>query len=147
VKSCGFYEEGYRVKRHLFTLLAAAAAACALALPATADPGHAKNATHVQAICGTQTVNVVVNGNGPFTPAHVVGSTKMFIPTALNLTFTFTPTNGTPMTNTQNVTKASPTHRGTVTCTIPKQTLESGPQGTATIQGTVTGFFTPAKHG
>jgi hypothetical protein len=27
------------------------------------------------------------------------------------------------------------------------QTLESGPQGTATIQGSVTGFFTPVKHG
>jgi len=134
------------MRRHLFTLLAAAAAAAALALPATADPGHAKNAGHVQAICGTQTVNVVVNGNGKFTPAHVVGSTKMFIPTALNLTFTFTPTNGTPQTNTQNVHKASPTHRGTVTCTIAMQTLESGPQGTATIQGTVTGFFTPVKH-
>jgi len=134
------------VKRHLFTVLAAGAAAGALALPAAADPGHAKNATHIQAICGTQTINVVVNGNGTFTPAHVVGSTKMFIPTALNLTFTFTPTNGTPETDTQNVHKASPTHRGTTTCTIPMQTLESGPQGTATIQGSVTGFFTPVKH-
>jgi hypothetical protein len=134
------------VKRHLLTLFAAGAAAGALALPATADPGHAKNATHIQAICGTQTVNVVVNGNGTFTPAHVVGSTKMFIPTALSLTFTFTPTSGTPQTDTQNVHKASPAHRGTTTCSIPMQTLESGPQGTATIQGSVTGFFTPVKH-
>jgi hypothetical protein len=134
------------MKRHLFTLLAACAAAGALALPALADPGHAKNATHVHAICGSQTVNVVVNGNGTFTPAHVVGSTKMFIPTALSLTFTFTPTGGTAQTNTQNVHKASPAHRGTITCTIPLQTLQSGPQGTATIQGSVTGFFTPVKH-
>jgi hypothetical protein len=134
------------MRRQLFTLLAAGAAAGALALPATADPGHSKNAAHVHATCGTQTVNVVVNGNGTFTPAHVVGSTKMFIPTALNLTFTFTPTNGTPQTDTQNVHKASPTHRGTVTCTVPVQTLESGPQGTTTIQGSVTGFFTPMKH-
>jgi hypothetical protein len=135
------------VKRHLLTLVAAGAAAGALALPAAADPGHAKNAGHIQAICGTQTVNVVVNGNGKFTPAHVVGSTKMFIPTALSLTFTFTPTNGTPETNTQNVHKASPPKHGTIMCTIPMQTLDSGPQGTATIQGSVTGFFTPVKHG
>lgn len=135
------------MKRHLFTLLAAGAAAGALALPATADPGHAKKAAHIQAICGTQTVNVVVIGNGKFTPAHVVGSTKMFIPTALSLTFTFTPTGGTPETNMQNVHKSSPTHRGTTSCTIPMQTLESGPQGTTTIQGSVTGFFTPVKHG
>jgi hypothetical protein len=139
-------EEGYRVKRHLATLLGVGAAAGALALPAAADPGHAKNAAHVQATCGTQTVNVVVNGNGKFTPAHVVGSTKMFIPTALNLTFTFTPTNGMPTSDTQNVKKAGPAHRGTVSCTIPMQTLQSGPQGTATIQGSVTGFFTPVKH-
>jgi len=135
------------VKRHLLTLFAVGATVGALALPAMADPGHSKNATHVQAICGSQTVNVVVNGNGEFTPAHVVGSTKMFIPTALNLTFRFTPTNGAAQTNTENVHKASPAHRGTVTCTIPMQTLESGPQGTTTIQGSVTGFFTPVKHG
>jgi hypothetical protein len=132
------------MKRHLFALLTVSAASVAFALPVSADPGHAKNAGHIQAICGTQTVNVVVNGNGDFTPAHVVGSTKMFIPTALHLTFTFT-VNGTTMTDTQNVAKASPAHRGTTTCTIPMQTL-AGPQGTATIQGSVTGFFTPVTH-
>jgi hypothetical protein len=131
--------------RTLFALLALGAVAGLLALPATADPGHAKNASHVQALCGTQTVNVVVNGNGRFTPAHVVGNTKVFIPTALNLTFTFTPTSGSPIVNTTNVHKASPTKRGAVTCTIPLQTLFSDPQGSTTIQGSVTGFFTPAK--
>jgi hypothetical protein len=131
--------------RTLFALLALGAVAGLLALPAAADPGHAKNASHVQALCGTQTVNVVVNGNGRFTPAHVVGNTKVFIPTALNLTFTFTPTGGSPIVNTTNVQKASPTKRGTVTCAIPLQTLFSGAQGSTTIQGSVTGFFTPAK--
>jgi hypothetical protein len=131
--------------RALFGLLCLGAVAGLLALPAAADPGHAKNASHVQALCGTQTVNVVVNGNGRFTPAHVVGNTKVFVPTALNLTFTFTPTGGSPIVNTTNAQKASPTKRGTVTCTIPLQTLFSGPQGSATIQGSVTGFFTPAK--
>jgi hypothetical protein len=131
--------------RRVFGLLCLGAVAGLLALPASADPGHAKNAGHVQALCGTQTVNVVVNGNGRFTPAHVVGSTKVFIPTALNLTFTFTPTSGTPTVNTDNAQKASPTKRGTVTCTIPLQTLFSGPQGSMTLQGSVTGFFTPAK--
>jgi hypothetical protein len=134
------------MKRHLVMLLALCALAAAFTVSASADPGNAKNAGHVFAMCGTQRVDVVVNGNGTFTPAHVVGSTKMFIPTALNLTFTFTPVNGTPTSNTQNVHKTSPTHRGTVTCTIPMQTLQSGPQGTATIQGSVTGFFTPVKH-
>jgi hypothetical protein len=134
------------MKRHLLTLLAVSAPAFAVALPASADPGHAKNASHVRAICGSQTVDVVVNGNGKFTPAHVVGSTKMFIPTALNLTFAFTPSGGTTTSSTQNIAKSSPTHRGTTTCTIPLQTLQSGPQGTATIQGSVTGFYTPVGH-
>jgi hypothetical protein len=133
------------MRRNLFALIALGAVAGLLALPAAADPGHAKNASHLQALCGTQTVNVVVNGNGKFTPAHVVGSTKVFVPTALNLTFTFTPTSGSPVVDTQNDVKAGPTKRGTVTCTIPLQTLFSGPEGSATIQGSVTGFFTPAK--
>jgi hypothetical protein len=146
--NCGLQDsEEAPVRRHLIALSTAVTVAGLAALPAATDPGHAKNASHVQAMCGTQTVNVIVNGNGKFTPAHVVGSTKMFIPTALHLTFTFTPTNGQPATtNTQNAAKASPTKRGTVTCTIPMQTLNSGPQGSTTIQGSVTGFFTPAKH-
>jgi hypothetical protein len=109
---------------------------------ASADPIHAKNATQIDAMCGTQPVTVVVNGNGEFTPAHVVSSTSVFVPTSFNLTFTFTPTGGAPMPETDMSAKAGPI-KNTVTCTIPLQTLFSGPEGTGTIQGTVTGFFTP----
>ena len=87
-------------------------------------------------------MTVVVNGNGEFTPAHVVGSTSVFIPTAFDTTFTFTPTGGAPMSETDTSAKACPS-KNAVTCTIPLQTLFSGPEGIATIQGTVTGFFTP----
>jgi hypothetical protein len=66
----------------------------------------------------------------------------VFVPTAFDTTFTFTPTGGTPMSQTDMSAKAAPI-KNTATCTIPLQTLFSGPQGTATIQGTVTGFFTP----
>jgi hypothetical protein len=133
------------MRRHLLALIAALGLGGAvLASPASADPIHAKNASQVHALCGTQTVNVVVNGNGKFTPAHVVGSSSVFIPTSLNLTFSFTPAGGGgPFVDTQTAAKASPTKTGTVTCTIPLQTLFSGPEGSATIQGTVTGFFTP----
>jgi hypothetical protein len=109
---------------------------------ATADPINAKNATQISAICGGQPVMVVVNGNGEFTPAHVVGNTSVFIPTAFNITFSFTPTGGTTMSETDTSAKAGPV-KNTTTCTIPLQTLFSGPEGTGTIQGTVTGFFTP----
>jgi hypothetical protein len=109
---------------------------------ATAGPIHAKNATQISASCGGQPITVVVNGNGEFTPAHVVGSTSVFVPAAFDITFTFTPTGGSPMPETDTSAKAAPI-KNTVTCTIPLQTLFSGPDGTATIEGTVTGFFTP----
>ena len=107
-----------------------------------ADPSHAKNATQISATCSGHPISFVVNGNGEFTPAHVIGSTSVFIPTAFDTTFTFTPTGGSPMPETDTSAKAAPT-KNTVTCTIPFQTLFSGPDGTATIEGTVTGFFTP----
>jgi len=134
------------MRRHLLALIAACAFGCAvLAVPASADPIKAKNASHVYALCGTnaQRVDVVVNGNGTFTPAHVLGSTRMFIPTAVHLTFSFTPAaGGGPFVSTTNATKAAPL-TGTVTCTIPLQPLFSGPMGSATIAGSVTGFYTP----
>ena len=137
------------MRRHLLALMAACTLAGAVfASSAGADPIHAKNAAQVHATCGTNTITVVVNGNGTFTPAHVLSSTSpsirttsVFIPTAIHVTFTFTPTGGSPMSDTTDATKAGPA--GTVSCTIPLQTLFSGPQGTATISGSVTGFYTP----
>ena len=129
-------------KRFLTALVCAVGLFAAVAPLASADPANAKNAGHLYALCGGQRVDVVVNGNGEFTPAHVVNSTSVFIPTAFNLTFTFTPTGGSPESETDTSSKHAPIS-GAVTCAIPLQTLFSGPEGTATIQGTVTGFFTP----
>jgi len=116
-----------------------------LAQTASADPTNAKNSQVITAVCGSQQVQVSVNGNGEFTPAHVIGSTAMFVPTAFNLTFSFTPTGGT----TQSETDTSAKHnqaKGTVTCNIPLalNTFPS-PEGTFSLSGTVTGFFTPAN--
>jgi hypothetical protein len=129
--------------RRLLVAAACLAAAAALVPAAVADPTNAKSATQITATCGASSVTVVVNGNGTFSPAHVIGSTSVFIPTAFNLTFTFTPSGGGgPLVDLETSAKAAPIGN-TVTCTIPLQTLFSGPDGTATIQGTVTGFFTP----
>jgi hypothetical protein len=130
------------MKRRFLLAIACLVFAGVIVPVATADPTNAKNATQISATCSGQPITVVVNGNGEFTPAHVIGSTSMFIPTAFNTTFTFTPTGGQPMSETDTSAKAAPI-KNTVTCTIPLQTLFSGPEGTATIQGTVTGFFTP----
>ncbi|HEU4973294.1 MAG TPA: hypothetical protein VFT35_15355 [Gaiellaceae bacterium] len=61
---------------------------------ASADPVNAKNAGFFTAACGSTQLQVVVNGNGVFTPAHVIGSTSVFVPTAFDLTFTFIPSGG-----------------------------------------------------
>jgi hypothetical protein len=130
------------MKRRLLVLVATCAiAAVAMAPTAGADPTNAKNAQLLQAVCGTETVNVVVNGSGEFTPAHLIGSTSVFIPTAFDATFTFTPTGGSTETETDTSAKAAPI-KDTITCTIPFQSFPS-PFGTFTIEGTVTGFLTP----
>jgi hypothetical protein len=130
------------VKR-LVLALSAVVFAVAVASPvAGADPTHAKNSTSITADCGGRTVMVSVNGNGEFTPAHDVASSSVFVPTAFDTTFTFTPTGGTPESEPDTSSKAAPI-RDTVTCDIPLQTLFAGAEGVATIEGTVTGFWTP----
>jgi hypothetical protein len=131
------------MNRRFVVVVACLTFAAAVIVPAAAaDPINAKSSTQISASCSGQPVMVVVNGNGEFTPAHVIGSTSVFIPTAFDLTFTFTPTGGSPESMPDTSAKAGP-FTNTVTCTIPLQTLFSGPQGSATIEGTVTGFFTP----
>jgi hypothetical protein len=69
----------------------------ALAQGAAADPINAKNSLTFPATCDDgQTVQVVVNGNGDFTPGHVVGSTAVFVLQSFNFTFEFTPPGARP---------------------------------------------------
>ena len=139
------------MKRHLLIAALCGAFTAAVVAPvATADPVHAKGAVQITAECPGATVNVVVNGNGKFTPAHVVSSTSptirttsVFVPTALDLTFGFVPSDGSAPTSEENVVSKAAPISNTVTCTIPLQTVFSGPEGTGTIDGTVTGFYTP----
>ncbi len=131
------------MKRHLAAISVAGAFAAALLVPAaSADPVHAKNAFTVQATCGTRTLTAVTNGNGTFTPAHIIGSTAVFVPTKFDLTFTFTPAGSTQTLTDHNTAMKSARVKNTITCTIPLQTFTST-QRTMTIQGSVTGFLTP----
>jgi hypothetical protein len=121
------------------------AAVTVFAQTASADPTNAKNGQTITAFCGSQRVVVSVNGNGEFTPAHVIGSTAVFVPTAFDLTFSFTPTGGTTQSETDTSAKQNQA-KGTVTCAIPAAlNTFTGPDGTFTIAGNVTGFFTPAN--
>jgi hypothetical protein len=128
-----------------FTIVALFAIVFAVfAQAASADPLNAKNASVITANCGATQLLVVVNGNGEFTPAHVIGSTAVFVPTAFNVTFSFTPTGGAPETEMDTSAKAHQPGNA-VTCDLPAAlNTFTSPEGTFTISGTVTGFFTPA---
>jgi len=112
---------------------------------ASADPLNAKNVLIVTANCGTSQLMLAVNGNGEFQAAHVIGKTSVFIPTAFDLTFSFTPTGGTTESDTDTSAKAHQPSNA-VTCELPAAlNTFTSPEGTFTLSGTVTGFFTPAK--
>jgi hypothetical protein len=131
--------------RRVTTIAIAAIALGVFVQTASADPVNAKNVQRVVAICGGSPVMVVVNGNGEFTPAHVVGTTTVFVPTAFELTFSFTPTGGSTESETDTSAKAHQPVRA-VTCAIPANlNTFTDPDGTFSISGTVTGFFTPAN--
>jgi hypothetical protein len=87
-------------------------------------------------------IQVVVNGNGAWSPAHVVGSTAVFIPQAFNLTFEFTPTGGETVTETDIRSKPN-LHGDLVTCSF--DVTQEFPEGTFHLFGSATGVFTPAS--
>jgi hypothetical protein len=115
----------------------------ALAQGAAADPINAKNSLTFPVTCDNgQTVQVVLNGNGAFTPAHVVGSTAVFIPQAFDVTFEFTPTGGPTQSETDTSSKPN-VHGDLVTCSF--DVTQTFPEGTFHLFGSATGFLTPAS--
>ncbi len=128
----------------LLAVVAGAAVFCVQA--ASADPSNAKNSTLITAVCGSQQLQLSVNGNGEFTPAHVVGGTAVFVPTAFDLTFSFTPPGGPTHSDIDTSAKHN-VGKNAVTCTLPLAlNTFATPDGTFSISGTVTGSFTP-KNG
>jgi hypothetical protein len=115
----------------------------ALVQGAAADPINAKNSLTFPATCDDgQAVQVVVNGNGEFSPAHVVGSTAVFIPQAFDVTFEFTPTWG-PTQSERDTSSKHNVHGDLVTCSF--DVTQTFPEGTFHLFGSATGFFTPAS--
>jgi hypothetical protein len=133
--------------RRAITIALVAVSALLAVQAAAADPVNAHKGDVFTVNCnGGPDIQVAVNGNGAFTPAHVIGSTAMFIPTAFDLTFSFTPT-GSNQTFTDTDTSAKPNQNGNlVTCHLDKaKNTFTGPEGTSSLSGDATGFFTPAR--
>jgi hypothetical protein len=124
--------------------LAVAVLVLAVFVPAaSADPLKAKTSLAFPATCDDgQTLQVVLNGNSEFTPAHVVATTAVFVPQALDVTFEFTPTGGTTESETDTSAKRN-VHGDLVTCSF--DVTQSFPEGTSRFFGTATGFLTPAS--
>ena len=125
-------------------LVAVVLAVAVTAQTASAYPTNAKNSFVVTAVCGGQPVQVAVNGNGTFNAAHVLGSTSTFVPTAFDTVFSFTPTGGPTESQSDTSAKQNQDKGNLVSCDIPLAlNTFTTPDGTFSISGTVTGFFTP----
>ena len=94
----------------------------------------------VELECQGETFQVVVAGNGEWTPAHDLNSNLVGVPIAFGeFTGTFTPTEGEPETFTEpgNAKKNMPRTRNLVVeCTF--SFSETSPEGTFTGSGSVT---------
>ena len=113
-------------------------AVAVLAPSADADP----KAEVIPVTCDGQVVEVAVNGNGDFTPGHLVGATAVAVVQSIDATFTFTPTDGEPVT--EHLVRSKGNVKGdTVTCTF--ELSETAPEGTFTASGTVVVFVTPKR--
>jgi hypothetical protein len=131
------------LKRCGIVIAIATIGALALVQGAMADPVNAKNGLVIPASCDNgQSYQIAVNGNGEFTPGHIVGSTSILVPEAFNITFEFTPTGGAPESETDTSAKHN-VHGNVTTCSI--DFTQTFPEGSFHIFGTVTGFFTPAS--
>jgi hypothetical protein len=124
------------LKRLLVAIGAGLVAVVGFAPSAVADP----KSEVIPITCDGQTVMVAVNGNGDFTPGHLVGGTAVYVVQSIDATFTFTPTGGEPMTEHMVRSKAN-VHGDTVTCTF--ELSDTSPDGTFEASGTVVVFVTP----
>ena len=127
------------VKRLCAALFSGIIAIAAFAPGATADP---RNGELVPLSCDGLSLEVVVNGNGDFTPGHVVGDTAVFVLQSIDATFQFTPPGGPTETDSFARSKHN-LHGDLVTCSF--DFSETAPEGTFRAFGTVVGTLTPAS--
>jgi hypothetical protein len=129
----------------VLALIAAAAAFFGVVGTASADPTNAKKGEILEVTCDngiSGTFEVAVNGNGLWTPGHVIGSTQMLIPYAFEFTETFIPSyGGEPEVFTENIAKNAPRNGRLAVCTFGE--TETTPEGTFEFSGVVNVSYTP----
>ncbi len=112
-----------------------------------ADPLNAKGAEPFPVVCGGQTLMIVVNGRGDFTPGHIIGSTGNLIPQAFVFNITISDAQGNVIdSDTETVAKGGQ-RRGLqdslTTCTFGQSFTDPDTGMTFTFSGTATTFSTP----
>ncbi len=134
---------GRLVRRIGATLVAATLGVATFAHAASADPINATT-TPFPAICDGTEVQLVNNGNGDFSAAHVIGSTAVFVVHSSTVTFEITrPGETTPEIVTESASKRNP--RGDlVTCNF--DVTETTDEGTVRVFGSATGVFRPRSR-
>jgi hypothetical protein len=128
-------------------LIAAAAALFGVVGTANADPENSPNSEIIELTCTggiSGTFEIVTNGNGMWTPGHVIGSNQMLIPYSFEFTETFTPTGGgDPEVFTESIAKKAPRNGRLAECTF-GETITI-PEGTIEFTGVVGVSYTPAR--
>lgn len=137
----GIFRGSSTVGRRLCALALAGGAALALsASPSSAAPTNAPSVFVIPATCDGESVEFVLNSGRAednFSAAHVVGSTSVFVPSAIDIVGA-DPTTG-EVVFTELASKAGP-QQGLTTCDI--DTVFTFPDGTTVhVTGTVTGAF------
>ena len=127
------------LKRLCTALFSGIIAVAAFAPGAAADP---QNGELIPLTCDGLSLEVLANGNGDFTPGHVVGDTAVFVLQSIDATIQFTPTGG-PTETESFVRSKHNLHGDLVTCSF--DFSETAPEGTFRAFGTVTGTLTPAS--
>jgi hypothetical protein len=107
----------------------------------SAAPINAKSSFEFQGTCDNgQSYDLVVNGNGTFTPGHVLsGNGENAIPVALDLTAT--DANGNVIFSEQATKSGLMKGRQTVNCDVNAEI-----PGVGTFSGTATVVFVPVSH-
>jgi hypothetical protein len=133
--------------RLAFFVLAIAVAGAAAGV-AAADPANAPRSAPITITCGNTTYQAVVNGNGAWSPAHDLNSNSILIPVAFGVeTDVFTDPGGTAHTSTVPArAKGSSEPNGAPLLNCSYHLALSFPDGSSVVvDGTVTGFITPAN--
>jgi hypothetical protein len=115
---------------------------------AVADPTNARGSAPITITCGTTIYHGVVNGSGAWSPAHDLNSNSVLIPVSFGVeTDVFTDSGGTAHQSTNPArAKGSSAPNGAPLLDCSYHLALSFPDGSSvTVDGTVTGFVTPAN--